>query len=257
MPRSPTPTSSASASAPEPEATGTHRPGLRFGRRGCAVLVVAAVVCLFLCRRPLLEAAAGILIVDQTPGDVDYVLVQGGHDCYDEAASLHHEVPSRRILLLAPRPGRLQRLGILSTFEDDGQRALEARGVPRDAVEVIAWKPGDPPIPTDRLGVWMEAHPQGRILLLCDRFGSRCQRRALDSRLEPDLAARIAVRGMPDRRYDETNWWQSRRGAKEWVLKGMVLAYVWCRGEDAEDPQDWDPSEYERALRVAPGEVAR
>lgn len=229
----------------------------RWGRRGCVVVLLLLVVCLALWRQPILQGLAWILVVDQQPQQIDYVLIGGGDGCFDEAARLYRQRPSRRVLLMEPPPGRLVRLGILPTVESASRRALEARDVPPEVVEVIVWKAGDPTTRTQRLQAWMKDHPHVRTVYLCERFASRHVRCLLDWRLAPEAAAHIAVRGLPDRRFDETNWWRSRRGVKEWVLRSMALAHAWCRGEEDERGEDWDPDQYERSLRAERAEVAR
>lgn len=224
----------------------------RCGRWGCLAVVLVLAACLALWRRPVLQGMAAMLVVDEPAPQANCVLIGGGDGCFDVAAATWRANPSCRVLLMESPPGRLVRLGVLPTVEQTGRRALQARGVPPEAVEVIARRPDGPPTRTGRLEAWLEGHPDDRVLLLCDRFEGRQVRCLLDRGLGPAAAARVAVGGLPDRRYDETNWWRSRQGAKQWVLQGAALAQAWCCGEPEELREDWDPDEYERALRARP-----
>ena len=53
---------------------------------------------------------------------------------------------------------------------------------------------------------------------------------------------------LADRRYNETNWWQSKDGMVNWWNGCLKLGYVWLAGEDVEPEPAWDPDAYERAL---------
>ena len=252
--------SSASAHARSDGLADTDRPPRAASprrRRFWLVVVLLLGAGLALGGRQILRGLGAILVVDQRPARIDYVLVRGGDGCFDVAAAAYRQQPTRRILLVEPRPGRLVMLGVLPTAVQTARRALEARGVPPEAVDVIDWSPDVPRKGTDRLQAWMHDHSEASLLVLCDRFGSRRARHFLDAGLEPASAARVAVRGLADRRYDETNWWKSRRGAKALVLHGVALAYAWCRGEQDELPETWDPDRYERELRDRTAEVTR
>jgi hypothetical protein len=75
----------------------------------------------------------------------------------------------------------------------------------------------------------------------------------LDSVLEPEDARRIHVVAMPDHRFDESNWWKSRLGFKDFFGSFAILAYAWCHGEDSLQPPSWDPDQYEATLRSKRG----
>lgn len=241
MPRTCTPTTSPDAA---PSASRRTR-----ARLGVAMILLAVLAGLVLCRRALLTAAAGLLAVDQPSDGCDFVLVESGDRCYDLAAELIRENPARRILLLAVRPGRLQQFGVLPRPEEQARRTLEKLGVPASLIEVIPCLAGDSEYPSDRLGAWMVDHPEARVVVLCDRLGSRSRRLGLDSRLPPEQAARIAIHALPNARGDVHNWWHSRSGVKEFVTQALVLAYTAGRGEEPECRPEWDPIAYEQSLR--------
>lgn len=56
------------------------------------------------------------------------------------------------------------------------------------------------------------------------------------------------IRGLPDRRYDETNWWRVRCVAKELVDQWIELVYARWYGQANASAESWDPDRYEASL---------
>jgi len=86
--------------------------------------------------------------------------------------------------------------------------------------------------------------------------GYEIWRIVLDTVLQPDHAARVEILALPDRRYDETNWWYSRRGVKGLFYGYLTLAYAWFQGEDVPPRKLWDPDDYERMLERTVGKAS-
>ncbi|NQT16438.1 MAG: hypothetical protein HQ582_27010 [Planctomycetes bacterium] len=225
------------------------------------VLVVALLACVWTCHPAVLRAVARVLVVDGGQGGAEYVWIRtdegpwpDGDRSYDRAAGLYREDTSRRILLMEPLASRVVRIGVLSRFEPVARRQLAARGVPEAAVTLLDGEPETPWDEARLLGTWMNDHPHGEVLLLCDRLESRRRRLVLDTVLGPTRAGRVGILALRDRRFDETNWWKSRCGAK-CVFNGYVrLAYARRYGDTALKRECWDPDEYERMLQAAAGE---
>jgi hypothetical protein len=207
---------------------------------------------LWLCRRPILEAAASALVVDQTPGDFEYILVLGGHqwasEWFDVTAELYREEPSRRVLLVEPAPERAVTLGVLPSYAERSCRVLEARGVPRRAVVLIPGKAPDLRAEVELLRTWLSARPETQVLALSGRFTSRAQRALLDRALPAEDAARVAVCALSTDGCNEGNWWHTRWGARAFMYAWLHLCHThWGEGE-GRSHSDWDPDEYEREL---------
>jgi hypothetical protein len=215
------------------------------------VLVLSA--CLWFWHGAILRGMASVLVADQGQQDAKFVLVVDGDRRYDAAAALYREDPSRRVVLIEPYPTRLVQVGALPSFEAISRRELHARGVPEEAVTVIPGKARTAWEETRLLRSWLKEHPDAQLLLLCDRFGSSYRRHVLDSTLPAGEAARVRILALPDRRYDETNWWKSRRGAKEWLVGLTTLVYASCRGEGRLCCEQWNPDDYENDLQRAVG----
>ena len=235
------------------EETTTGRSG-RLKRRRWKVmqrLVVASalVACACFWHKAVLEGTASLLVVHQQQPGFDHILVLGGDRCHDAAARLQHEDPSRRIVLIEEYPNRLVRIGILPSFTMSSRQELAKRGVPAEVVEVIGGEVGNKWAAARLLQRWMNERPGARLLVLCDRFKSRYHRYVLDATLDSQVAARVSVRGLPNRRYNETNWWKSRHGVKSFGFAYLRLAYVWWQGENPSVYREWNPDDYERMLR--------
>ncbi len=238
------------------DATQPHR------RRGWYRLAVflAVVIGLAFAHAWILQGLGRILVVDQEADDPRYICLfePAGHfrrvdGPYDRAARLCRDDPSRQILLIEPeRMMRPVREGAIPSFETISRQQLGARGVDPGAIDALdtprnAWEA------TRRLRTWLRARPDGQVLATCDRFRSRYYRFLLDSVLTPEEAQRVQLVALPDHRFDETNWWKSRLGFKEFFNGAVVVLYAWCHGEDTLEPPPWDPDQYEAALRTDRG----
>jgi hypothetical protein len=227
--------------------------------RRLAVLL-AITLCLGLCHAWILQGLAALLVVRQPAAGCNGVLaLDGGFqgpDWYDEAARLYHEDRSRRILLIEPHPGRVVRLGVLPSYEADSRHALAARGVPAEAVELLSGEASNVWAEARLLQTWLKDRPDARLLVLCSQFAGRHQRHILDAVLDPDDAARVSVRALPNPYFDETDWWKSRTGWKACAFSYLRLAYVWCQGESPPPPDELSPADYQQMLRQRVAEGA-
>jgi hypothetical protein len=217
----------------------------RWGRRGA--VLAAALLALLLGHRPLLRLAAGALVAEDSAEGVLWVVPFDADRLADDAAGRCRRAPATRVLLIERPPDRTQRLGVRASWAEELHSALRSRGVPESAVDVL---PGGPRSDWDvarALRTWLAGHPGAAVAAVCDRFGSRRLRTVLDQVLGPD-APRVRVVALPDRRYDESNWWRSKDGVVGFWGGVTGLAYAALVGEgDSPDP-DWDADAYERAL---------
>lgn len=226
----------------------------RWGRRLLLLLVLAASLYAF--RAPLLRSVACYLVVDEPivaanrDDEPPEILILPGVDKrYDCAAGLYRSGSATAILLVERRPNRLERMGFLPTFERESQRELSARGVPADSIRVIRGK-----VRTDWecarcLRDWLQQQPTVRVLVLCDRFGGRKLRYILDQVLGTEYAGRVRLKSLPERSYDENNWWQHREALVQLFDAYLNLAYARLCGEESEAWQEWDPEEFKKTLR--------
>jgi hypothetical protein len=123
---------------------------------------------------------------------------------------------------------------------------LEKRCVPQQAISVIPGGGFNDWDAARSLAAWLNDHPKDSVLLLCSRFRSALMRRVLDVVLDPNQAARVRVRALPDRRFDESNWWKYRTGFQAFGICWLMRIQTWCGGGDSEPIPCASADDYER-----------
>lgn len=224
---------------------GSSAPRMRVTRFRVALLVLLLAV---LFHGPALRLAARPLVVDERVASVDAVVVVSGDRSIEEAARLIREQRAGEVLLIEPYPVRLVRYGVLRPRAEQDRSQLVTRGVPESAVVVLDGEANGSWESARRLGHWLNEHPERRVLILRDRFHGRYQRHIVNAVLDESAASRVSYFGLKDRRFDESNWWRSRSGIKEFIASAMDLAHVLVCGESSPAAEWWDPDEYEQQL---------
>lgn len=209
----------------------------------------------WLLRAPLLWWSACPLVADEPAEAATAICIDPDCDgVFDVAADLARQDPSRRILLVAPLPLRVEEVGLVPGWAEVCRRELAARGVPKETFLVIGPPSQDAWQHAERLAQWLAENPNQELLLLCDRFDS-ARRRAIVRRVLGSEARRVRVRGLPRFTYDETNWWQSRKGWKRFADAWLVRLHAAWMGPPAERPAPADLAEFENMVaRIVRGE---
>lgn len=188
-----------------------------------------------------------ILVCNEDAEGHDHLLLLGGDKRFDVARDLFARSELRQVLLFRDADSNLVRFGILPPGHELARDELSDRGIPDEAISVI--KRGSEASAMVSLREWMEQHEDTKIRVFTPRFNSRRTRYLLDRTLSDSQAARVRVVGLPDRRYDETNWWRSRTGFKAILSSSLDLVHTWCVGPtDPSIEERWDPIEYEQTL---------
>jgi hypothetical protein len=201
---------------------------------------------------PLLGGLARPLIAHQPAGDFNCIGViartygPDGDRCYDVAGELFREKTARRVLLVGFRPGRLVEIGVLPSFEESGRREFARRGVPPEAISVAPGDGGSYRATAGTLAAWLRNHPDASVLLFCSQFRSAHLRRALDAVLGPAQSGQVRLRPLPDRRFNETNWWMCRPGFREFGIAWLMRLQGWLGGGQAVQPPQESADDYER-----------
>lgn len=224
------------------------KPSCRFlTRRRVALLLILLAVLL---HAPLLRLAAGAMVVDEPGAAADAVVVVNGDRCVEVAADLVRQRRVRSVILIKSYPRRLERYGILPPRVERTRSELLARGVPESAIVVLDGQSRDDWEATRRLGRWLDANPGRRVTVLRERFQGRFQRRIVWAVLDESAAARVSYRGLADRRFDESDWWRSRVGIKEFLGSALDLASAVLLGQRPPAEDWWNPDDYERQLAL-------
>jgi hypothetical protein len=233
------------------ETGGPPKSGKRKWRRWGGGLFVALLLCacLYGFRAPILRGVATYLVLDEQSTTTDYILILPGVDKrYERAAVMYHGGSANGILLVETRPMRLERMGFAPSFGALSQRELVAYGVPANSIMVI---PGQGRTDWDRarsLRDWLEQRPDARVLVFCDRFGGRKFRYIFDQVLGAEHAHQVRVTCIPERSFDENNWWQHREAVVAVFDAYVHVAYARFCGEDSEEWREWDPEEFKKTL---------
>lgn len=215
---------------------------------------------------PLLRMSAKCLIADDALGQCSYVGLLVWHNypdgdrSYDVAAQWYHQCSSRpaKILVIAPRLNRLEQLGVVATFEALSRRQLQLRDVPRNAISTMYSDSNDDWATARALKRWLAAHPDDSLALTCDAFRSANLRSALNAVLNPPQSARVRLRPLPDRRFNETNWWKSRDGYKAFGFNWLLGGYRRWVGSSGSSSSDADCDRYEaETLHALPSTLSR
>src|SRR5262249_21751620 len=145
-----------------------------------------------------------------------------------------------RILLIERRIRRLQRLGILPSEVDSATRQLRKLGVPEDALVILPGQAVDDWAALRQVGDWLSSHPDAKLTLICDSFGSRRLSYIIHHVLGAD-ASRVRLHPLVKRHYNQTDWWQTRAGVNTVAMAYLRLGYAWLADPKAEE--EWRESD--------------
>jgi hypothetical protein len=225
-----------------------HAIRLRHRRIVRWLLLAAVLIGLLSGHRPLLRLAACTFIAEDSDAEAAWLVPLSGDSVDEHVARRWRAMPGTQVLLFERAPDRLVSVGVLRPWADAHRSTLLARGVAAPAVEVLPEETRSDWDCARGLRGWLEAHPGSDVALLCDRFGSRRLRVILDRVLGP-VAPRARIVALPDRRYDETNWWRTKEGVVGCWEALAGLCFTWLAGEGERPAPLRDPDAYEQALR--------
>jgi hypothetical protein len=218
------------------------------------VALLTAVIVLF--HSLALRGLAEFLIADESAGPFQYVAlldvdhVPDGAPSCETAVKLCSAKAVRGIVLVDNRSDRLIEMHVLPPFETLVEKILRPQGATEEPISLARSDGIDDWARARALGTWLADHPDTTLLVLCDRFRSAHVRRALDLVLGPSTAARVGVRGLPGKRYDETNWWTSRAGIKAFGFAGLRRIHGWLVGGDHASPPAAGADAYEGKFSI-------
>ena len=226
----------------------TTRFRFRFRKRRIAALVLLAMTAALL-HQPILHLAARPLVVEDEFNAMEYVWVTKCDRCFDRAAELVRSGQARRVLIVEQDATRLTKLGILPEWADVARRELDIRGVVAEQITVVRQAGTNPWHWARSAHQWTRSQEPLSLVVLCDRFHSRDQQLILRAKFSARQFHATSLLALPNRRFDETNWWRSRTGVKAFFAAHYSLVYDWAIGEPMETEWQWDPDLYEKALK--------
>ncbi len=191
-------------------------------------------------------------VVEGHPEPTTAVAVMEDGDRRFEVAEKLYRQGATTILLYRRRPNRLERSGISPPTDVLARRELEKRDVPPGELESL------PEVPLGKskfvavVAEWLRQHPDESLTLLCDRFESRTWKLLCDREFDANLPQRFHILPLADRRFDETNWWQSKEGTAAFVNASLILGYHLFRSGDEPDWVERTDSDFQRAAGKAP-----
>ena len=213
--------------------------------------LAAGVVVAFLCAAFfIMSRFSAAILIAPTPNLDANVLMLGSPrcgQCYPVVISRLKTGKVHRILFPAEERKRLEQIGVVPPIEELGKQKLLREGIAADAIDIIEGACQSEWDVVRSLDVWLNAHPDQRVRLLCDSFSSRRWRLIVERSLAAPNLARVEVEGIVDPRFNESNWWKSRTGLKGFLYNVFRQEYVRWHGEDRLPVIDWSADKYEPA----------
>jgi hypothetical protein len=220
-------------------------------RRRLAIVAVLLVLSWAFHANVLRILARG-LIVEDSRSPAAAVLILDGDRQFDAAAELSRAGAATILVYRCP-PDRLVRMGILPHGDETARRELLKRGVSAEDLEILTGESASRSRIAAALGTWLARHPDQKMNVLCERFTSRTWKIVLQRAVAPAQAENIQIVPLPNRHFDETNWWRSKPGAMAFVNSYIRLGFhVWHAGDEAQGGER-TTAEFRAAFAGDPG----
>ena len=198
------------------------------------ILFLALLLVLYLVRRPILQFAGELLIVEDPMQPSDVLIVLGGDNLHGDraarAAELYRGRWAPRVVASGP-PLRSYASEADLTYKD-----LSERGVPADALIRLAHSAQNTHEEAQAIRRLVAARGWERVLIVTSNYHTR-RSRYIFRRVLP-ASVQVCVVSAPDHDFDSSTWWHTRRGQKlfldEWA--GMLIIFWELRALDENVP---------------------
>lgn len=205
--------------------------------------------------RVLLRSAAKTLMVNEQHHGADHLLIMGGDKSYQVAVDMLKRDEASSVLVFESSGGNLVKFGILPPPHEVAHRELLKHGIAADDITRVVSDPERRYFGSLRL--WMRRNPTSHVCLFTDSFSSKRTRQLVNLAMSRALSHRVTIVGLPDRRFDENNWWKSRVGIKTFVTTMLGLIHTNLMGlPQRSKSSSWDPDEYELQLARTKSETS-
>lgn len=215
--------------------------------RAFLAVIVFCVLMFFFVASPY---STRLVAVEKSDQKSDFVMVSDTEcgQCVKAAAELGINGNVEGILIYREEPTRLVVVGAVAPYEQLALQKFVEYGVDPNSVTTLPAACLSDWDVARRLNTWLQEHPSKRVRVLADQFSSRRIQMLIDRRVDASHRDQVTIEGVPDTRYDETNWWTRRSGIKSFLFNVCRIQYVWWIGEDVKTPVDWSADKYEAAL---------
>ena len=194
------------------------------------IVILALILVLYLVRRPILQFAGELLIVEDPMQPSDVLIVLGGDNLHADratrAAELYRGRWAPRVVASGP-PLRLYASQANLTYKD-----LAEHGVPSESLIRFAHTAQNTREEAQALQRLVAERGWERVLIVTSNHHTR-RSRYIFRRIFP-ASVQVRVVAAPDQYFDPANWWHSRRGQTLFLYQwASMLLTVWeLRGLD-------------------------
>ena len=190
-----------------------------------ALGILAALVLLHV---PILIGVAKVLIVDDTPGKADEIVILGGNLDFrpQKAAELYRAGVAPRIVLARVQDLPAEQMEVYPNETDASVKMLALLGVPDSAIVVLS-KPGGVTSTIDEarlLRSYLEPRGESTVLLVTSLPHTRRARWAYRRELK-GLPVILRVAAAQDPRFNQRNWWKSETGLIQFFEEYLKFAH--------------------------------
>lgn len=182
---------------------------------------------LWIFRAPILRTVAHLWIVDEPPGHADVIVVLGGGEQYraTRAAELYHTGVAPVILLPRQITRPTDALNITMPQHDVSLKVLEAKGVPRSAIEVMETTVRNTKEEAAAVHAWVKKNRARKVVIPTDIWHSR-RTHWIFQRILGDATQVTVVAVNPDE-YTVENWWQNEQGLIFFEVEVSKMIFYW------------------------------
>ncbi len=185
----------------------------------------------------VLEGLGRVLVADEPLGEKReslWIVLPGDHrrqpETYDAVAEIARSAGAQRVVIFSRVPTRVELLGIVPPASELAKSELEKRGLSSESIWIY---------PVSVFNFWDEARllkkmvnePKVSFVVCVGRFGSRAASLVRDWLFHEQARGAVRIRGIPDPRYHEKNWWKNRAGWKALFWNYLSLFQLWLFGE--------------------------
>ena len=195
---------------------------------GTLLFLCALLVAGYLCRAPLLRAAAAAWIVNEPLSKADVIVVLGGglENRPFEAARLFQLSLAPKILLMKPRLTPATELGLTPSEADLTRSVLLKMGIPDQAIFVTSDMVTNSFDESIALRNWARTNGVKSVIVPTDIFHTRRVCWLFGKELKR-TGIRVQIEAVPVHQYTAGDWWRHEEGII--AFQNEVLKYAYYR----------------------------